>query len=172
MMPDWLKNLWGGNQQATSGVPMGATWTPSFEGISSYGAPAPTGPSMSSSSGFSLAGTQAPAYTNTGWDSGFGNMPAAPAASGGLKGWFSNGQNLGTAIQGFGSLAQAYLGFQAMKQAKEGLKFQKEAFNANLGNSIKSYNTQLEDRINGRTSAYEGKERDVSAYLAKHQLTR
>ena len=116
------------------------------------------------------------------WFDGYGSNSAysnqvsptitgAPA-TGGLKGWLSNGQNLGTVIQGFGTVAQAYLGWQAMKQAKQQLNFQKEAFNANLNNSISSYNTSLEDKIRGRTSNYEGKEADVQAYLAKHSLKR
>ncbi len=90
--------------------------------------------------------------------------------TGGLKGWLSNGQNLGVAIQGFGTLANAYLGFQQLKNAKANLAFQKDAFNTNLINSTQNYNTSLEDRIRGRTSAYDGKEADVQAYLAKHSL--
>ena len=101
-------------------------------------------------------------------------LPMAPAAaeSGGLLGWLGNYQNLGTAVQGLGTLAQAYLGYQGLKQAKEALGLQKEAFNANLNNSIQTYNTSLEDRIRGRTSDYTGKEADVAAYLAKHSLKR
>ena len=101
-----------------------------------------------------------------------GNIIAPSTGGGGFKNWISDGQNLGAVIQGFGTMAQAYLGWQAMKQAKQQLNFQKEAFNANLNNSISSYNTSLEDKIRGRTSNYEGKEADVQAYLAKHSLKR
>jgi hypothetical protein len=98
-------------------------------------------------------------------------IPATGAGGGGgLGSWLSNGQNLGVAIQGFGTLAGAYLGFQQLKAAKEGLKFQKDAFNTNLINSTQNYNTSLEDRIRGRTSDYDGKEADVQSYLAKHSL--
>ena len=87
-----------------------------------------------------------------------------------LGSWFSNGQNLGAAANAFGSLASAYLGFQQLKQAKANLNFQRQAFDANLTNSIASYNTSLEDKIRGRTSDYSGKEADVQAYLNKHSL--
>lgn len=171
---DWWNNFSSSLGKAWNGAPA-VYGTPVANGEPWGGFPMAAG---------SSAPAAMPAYMDAGGYSNLSSYAPQPASvtgatapiiqqgSGGLSGWLSNGQNLGTAIQGFGSLAQAYLGFQAMKQAKEGLKFQKEAFNANLGNSIKSYNTQLEDRINGRTSAYEGKERDVSAYLAKHQLTR
>ena len=95
---------------------------------------------------------------------------AKPGFGAGLKGWLSNSQNLGTMFQGLSALTGAYLGFQQLKQAKEGLKLQTRAFEANLANSTQSYNTGLEDRIRGRTSNYEGKENDVNAYLAKNSL--
>ena len=98
--------------------------------------------------------------------------PSTPQTGGGILGWLGNYQNLGTAVQGIGTLAQAYLGYQGLKNAKEALGLQKEAFNANLNNSIQTYNTSLEDRIRGRTADYAGKENDINAYLAKHSLKR
>ena len=98
----------------------------------------------------------------------------APAQSGNSF-WGPNGFNIGsvgTMVQGAGALMNAYLGFKNYKLAKEQLGFQKDAFNANLNNSIQTYNTSLEDRIRGRTAAHEGKEGEVQAYLAKHSLHR
>ena len=95
-----------------------------------------------------------------------------PTQTGGIGSWLGNYQNLGTVVQGFGSLAQAWLSYQGLKQAREALGLQKEAFNANLNNSMQTYNTSLEDRIRGRTADYSGKEADVQTYLAKHSLTR
>lgn len=94
------------------------------------------------------------------------------AGGGGIGGWLGKSGNLGAAVNGFSALAGAYMGYQQLRQAKEGLRFQREAFNANLANSIKSYNTALEDRIRGRTSNYEGKEADVERDLARHSLVR
>ena len=176
-MPEWLKNLWGGNDGAVSGYPMGSTWNPDFSSLGSFGAAAPAAPAMQ---GFSLSGPAAGSYVPSAADltaMGGGafntsnwNTPAVGGSSGGLGGWLSNGQNLGTVIQGFGTLANAYMGFQQLKNAKANLAFQKDAYNTNLINSTQNYNTSLEDRIRGRTSAYEGKEADVQAYLAKHSL--
>lgn len=86
--------------------------------------------------------------------------------------WYKNFSNWGTIAQGIGALSSAYLGMKNYKLAKEQLGLSKEAFNANLNNSIKTYNTSLEDRIRGRTAAYDNKENDVQAYLAKHSLKR
>lgn len=86
------------------------------------------------------------------------------------KSWLGNGNNLGTVVQGIGALTNAWLGYQQLQQAKEGLAFQKTAFNTNLRNSTQNYNTSLEDRIRGRSADYAGKEADVQSYLAKHRL--
>jgi len=91
----------------------------------------------------------------------------APAAGGG---WSNAIGNFGMVAQGVGSLAGAYLGFQQLQQAKEALGFQKEAFRTNLTNQIATYNTSLEDRIRGRTSAHAGKEAEVQSYLDAHKL--
>ena len=129
-----------------------------------------TGPLMASSSGlFGNAYNQAQLSGTGGFN--FTPTPTQGWASS-LGSWMSNGQNLGTVMNGIGTLAQAYLGFRQLSQAKDQLKLSKEAFNANLNNSIASYNTSLEDRIRGRTSDYAGKENDVQAYLAKHSLKR
>lgn len=73
-------------------------------------------------------------------------------------------------LQGLGSLFSAWTGMQSLGLAKDQLQFQKDAYNTNLNNSIQSYNTQLEDRIRGRTSNYAGKEEDVQTYLANNRL--
>ena len=141
--------------------------------ISFLGAPMMDGltaPAISSSSGlFGNAYNQAQLSGMGGFN--FTPTPDQSWASG-LGKWMSNGQNLGTVMNGIGTLAQAYLGFKQLSLAKDQLKLSKEAFNANLNNSIASYNTSLEDRIRGRTSDYAGKENDVQAYLAKHSLKR
>ena len=136
--------------------------------VGRMGMPAPAGPAMSS--GQLNLTPQAPANMDMGALGNGWNAPALPANSGGIKGWLSDGRNLGTAIQGFGTLAQAYIGFKQLKAAKDQLNFQKGAFAQNMTNQTQSYNTALEDKIRGRTSNYEGKENDVSSYLAKHSL--
>lgn len=99
---------------------------------------------------------------------GFGAQPNASGSGGGS--WFGRDGNLSTVFQGIQALGGAYLGFQQLKQAKDALKFQKQAYNTNLTNSVQTYNTSLEDRINGRTADYAGKQGDVQTYLAAHSL--
>ena len=95
--------------------------------------------------------------------------------SGGLDGvgflnWLNKDQNLRTTLGGLEALSNAYMGFQSLRTAKDNLNFQKKAYNTNLRNSTQSYNTQLADRINGRTADYAGKDADVAAYLAANSL--
>lgn len=88
----------------------------------------------------------------------------------GFIGWLGNGENLGALAQTIGALTGAWLGYNQLKIAKDQLNFQKSAWQKNYANSVKSYNTSLEDRIRGRTADYAGKENDVQSYLAKHKL--
>lgn len=137
-----------------------------------------SGPSMSGTTNFLAAPSSQSLMPASG---------AMPAMGGGLNwgasaqpqgflakagSWLSNGNNAGTLVQGLGTLTNAYLGYQQLKQAKQAFGLQKEMANANLVNSIASYNTSLEDRIRGRTADYGGKENDVQSYLAKHSLKR
>lgn len=172
---NWWDNFTGALGRAWNGTPSMGYGASVDTGQPWGGVPMAMGPQMAAAmptymdaSGYanlSSYASPAPSYSGS-------QLSLTPTTSDGLKGWLSNGQNLGAVIQGFGTVAQAYLGWQAMKQAKQQLNFQKEAFNANLNNSISSYNTSLEDKIRGRTSNYEGKEADVQAYLAKHSLKR
>lgn len=97
-----------------------------------------------------------------------GKPPGAGAGDG--ASWFGRDGYLSTGIQGLQALSGAYLGFKQLAQAKDALNFQKKAYNTNLTNSVQTYNNSLQDRINGRTADYAGKEGDVQAYLASHEL--
>lgn len=100
-----------------------------------------------------------------------GNVNQSTSAStGGIGGWLSRDGNLSSLFGGIQALGGAYLGFQQMAQAKNALNFQKQAYKTNLANSVKTYNNSLEDRINGRTSNYAGKDKDVQSYLDSHKL--
>ena len=101
----------------------------------------------------------------------FGSPSTVPQTNG-LANWFKDGDNIAAVAGVLGSLNSIYSGNKQLKLAREGLDFQKTAFNTNLNNSIQSYNTALEDRIRGRTSDYAGKDMDVSAYLAANSLRR
>lgn len=143
------------------------------------GMPAASGPSISNSWGMGAPDYSQPLAVNSvGMPMAAGMVEGAgtgqpPSMLDRAGGWFKNNAGtMGTVVQGIGTLAQAYLGYQQLKQAKAAFGLQKEMANANLNNSIKSYNNSLEDRIRGRTAAYAGKENDVASYLSAHSLSR
>lgn len=75
---------------------------------------------------------------------------------------------LGGLQTGFG----IYNALAAQKQAKKEFAFGKEIANANLNNSIQSYNTSLEDRIRSRVAMEGRPSSDADAYLDQHKLSR
>lgn len=85
------------------------------------------------------------------------------------------GMNLPTAQLGIGALQTGvglYTGLQALGLANKQYKLSREMANANLNNSISSYNTSLEDRVRARYGV-EGKSQDqASSYIDSHKMTR
>ena len=74
------------------------------------------------------------------------------------------GKSLGIGLQGLQALAglwTAYNGTQSLKLAKSAYNTQKDLAYKNLGNSIKSYNTALSDRLRARAAMETG---DKNAY--------
>ena len=76
-------------------------------------------------------------------------------------------------LQGLSSLSGIWAANKGLKQAKEQFEFQKGVTNTNLNNSIKSYNTALDDRINAR-AAQQGNmsQAQVADYKRLNQLSR
>lgn len=162
------------NVIASFGTPPAAA-TQSFSQANGFGYGNPMGMPVMGNDIYGFGGASTPGEPPTTpppASGGFMNLLRGQAgvAGDGVTGWLGNSQNLSAVFQGIGALTQAYLGFQQLRQAKEGLKFQKQAYKANLANSEQSYNTSLEDRIRGRTSNYAGKEEDVQSYLSANRL--
>lgn len=65
-------------------------------------------------------------------------------------GW--NMGTLNTGFKGLATLGNLWGAYQGNKLARKQLALSTDAYNTNLTNQIKSYNTQLEDRIRGRHS--------------------
>lgn len=76
--------------------------------------------------------------------------------------------NLETLTGMIGTLGTLYGAFQQHKLAKDSFNFQKDAYEKNMANQTKSYNTALEDRIKARYTQ-EGRS-GADEYLKKHSL--
>lgn len=82
----------------------------------------------------------------------FGDAPTFDPI-GNQQGGSDLGWNMGTLNTGFKGLAtlgSLWGAFQGNKLARKQFSAAQDAYNTNLTNQIKSYNTQLEDRIRGR----------------------
>ena len=141
-------NQWGLGANSFNfggGVPLGAA---PFSSLNNYGMASPTlggGPMTVSGIG-----------TGAGSFGGLGlNMPTAQLGLGAL-----------------GALSNLWGGFQAQKLARDQFDFTKGITNTNLNNSIKSYNTALEDRARSRGAA-EGQTADqIASYVDRNRMTR
>ena len=119
------------------------------------------------------AHTAAPSQSPTALAAGISSIgnAADPAAGAGAMSKLSGGlQTAGSAMDILGGLADIYFGFQQQKLAKSNLNFQKNAFNANLGNSVQSYNTALGDRIRARHFTEGKSDSQTAAYLDENKL--
>lgn len=106
----------------------------------------------------------------------FGNINFGGGVGGGKKedsNWFQDIgglAGLGSIAQGLASLGQAYSAMQGVGLAKDQMKFTRQAFEKNLQNAERSYNTSLEDRIRSRYHTEGRDDSAVQSYLNKHSL--
>lgn len=116
-------------------------------------------------------------YSNIGQQPVIGMDPSSLTNGGAAQpGWFGsatdwmnqNGETLNTIFSGAGALFGAWNGMRNYGLAKDSFDLQKKAYETNLSNSTKTYNTALEDRIRGRSS--EQSEAEIQAYLDKNRL--
>ena len=107
-----------------------------------------------------------PDVTNLTGDTGGGVTPTS---------WFGEGgkmEGFASIMDGLASLGEVYGALQGVKLGKEQLQFAKSSYATNLANSTQTYNTQLENEINGNYSSREKAAAPslVDDYLAKHSL--
>ncbi|MNQ52230.1 hypothetical protein D3C85_662360 [compost metagenome] len=96
-----------------------------------------------------------------------------PTGAGGLGAGL--GMNVGTgqlALGGLGALAGVWNSMNQNKMAKDQFNFQKDFANTNLNNSIKSYNTSLEDRLNARGAVQGDSSAMTQDQIARNRLSR
>jgi hypothetical protein len=76
--------------------------------------------------------------------------------AGGFGNWLGgNAPLFGNIMDFVGKGVQAYAGLKSLSLASDALKLEKERFRTNLANQTSSYNTQMRDRITGRSYATE-----------------
>lgn len=80
--------------------------------------------------------------------------------------WNAGKLGLGTLQAGMG----IYGGLKQLGLAKDQFNFTKRMAEANLANSLKSYNTALEDRARARYAYQTGNANDADEYIKKHRL--
>lgn len=129
MGDDFLANL----TNLSSGVPgNGANYQPMNWG--GYNSPAPAGAGNGGGGQFDL-------------------QSLLGLLSGGGKGGPGGGwlQGAATGADALSKLGGIYLGIKQLGLAQDSFKLQKQAYKTNLANQTQSYNTQVSDRINGRS---------------------
>lgn len=106
------------------------------------------GTSPSAVSGVQIPNQQQSMFGYTPWGSGQGQAR-------GLSYFGANAPLFSAGIQGLSQLGNVYLGIKQLGLAKDSFNLQKRAFETNLANSTSAYNTQIRDRITGRSYATE-----------------
>lgn len=87
----------------------------------------------------------------------FGYTPwgNGPGEARGVSYFGANAPLFSAGIQGLSQLGNVYLGIKQLGLAKDSFNLNKRAFETNLANSRSAYNTQIRDRIAGRSYATE-----------------
>ena len=119
-MPDY-------SMDPVSGQPLGMNFSPDLSGMPNWG----NDPTVTGSYG------DAPTFDPIGNQQGGSDI-----------GW--NMGTLNTGFKGLATLGNLWGAFQGNKLARKQLSLATDAYNTNLTNQIKSYNTSLEDRIRSR----------------------
>lgn len=89
---------------------------------------------------------------------------------GGFMGKMGGLEGLGSIASGIGSIGQTYAALKGLGLAKDQLNFSKDAYQTNLKNTTKNYNTSLEDRAGARFAAENRGAGELEAYVAKNRL--
>lgn len=79
-------------------------------------------------------------------------------------------QGLQLGIGGLSALGNLYFGSQQLGLAQDQFNFQKQAYNTNLANQTKAYNSALTDRISTRAKTNGLSDAEVNKYLSKYSM--
>ena len=142
-MPDY-------SMDPVSSQPLGMNFSPDLSGMPNWG----NDPTVTGSYG------DAPTFDPIGNQQGGSDI-----------GW--NRGTLDTGFKGLATLGNLWGAYQGNKIARKQLALSTDAYNTNLTNQIKSYNTQLEDRVRGRHSPTNAAgQAEASKYIEANKLVR
>lgn len=100
-----------------------------------------------------------------------GGQYAGGAGAGGFK-FGLNAPTMQMGLQGLNTLGGLWGAYEAQKLAREQFDFTKNTTNTNLNNSIKSYNTSLEDRARSRGFTEGQSGGQIQGYIDSNRLSR
>lgn len=83
------------------------------------------------------------------------------------------GMNIGTgqlALSGLSTLSNLYTAWNAVDLANKNYNLTKATSQANLDNTVKTYNNTLEDKITSRYNTEGRSSADASSYISSHKL--
>jgi len=142
---------------------------PGFESIMGYGT-APASASSGLASPLQLLSDGSYDVSSMA-NNGLVAMPNVPGIGGGLgSGLGMNLDTLKLGLSGIATIGNIYAALQANKLAKKQFNFSKKAYNANMANSIQSYNTTLADRLNSRAKVEGSSDDQAAAEIAANSL--
>jgi hypothetical protein len=98
------------------------------------------------------------------------NLPATTLPGQNQFGLGLNIPTIGLGISGLQTLSNIWNAFQQTNLAKQQLAYTKEVGNANLGNQVKSYNTNLADRANTAAVMNGWDSNKLASYLNQNSL--
>lgn len=84
--------------------------------------------------------------------------------------FFQKGGGFSVALGALQTLGNLWNSFQQIKIAKDTLKFQKEAYQTNLANTTKDYNTRLESDANYSYQVSGKTQDEADQYVREHSL--
>jgi hypothetical protein len=120
--------------------------------------------------------SRAPAYAPTAAElSANALSPNAGMPAGATPNTSGLGMNIGTAnlaLSGLNTIGGLWAAFEARKAAQQQFNYTRSVTNTNLANSIKSYNTALEDRARSRGFTEGQSQQQIDAYVAANRATR
>jgi hypothetical protein len=88
----------------------------------------------------------------------------------GISGLGANMDTLKLGLSGLGSIANIWGAFSAANLAKKQFNLQKQAYQTNLANQIKSYNTNLDSTERSRAAVEGQTAAQQAAYIAANKL--